>query len=203
MRDGLMRLTSEILEIRAGLRRLEAAEPPINVAAGKTLKVEHSMTLTGADGRTLTIPATGTAALLETANVFTAAQKFGAGAGTAQVAIKSQAAGTIGLIVDTTASPTGDVLRLDKNGTAMIRFDIDGAPQIQLQPYDNGAASGPTLTIRENTNATTPSAGVLRLYNLNGTAHYIWVDATGDLRINTSAPTNANDTAGVVVGSQS
>lgn len=44
-------------------------------------------------------------------------------------------------------------------------------------------------------------AGRLVLYDHNGNARYLWIDSTGDLRTNTTAP--ANDTAGTVVGTQS
>lgn len=47
----------------------------------------------------------------------------------------------------------------------------------------------------------TDKAGRLVLYDHAGNARYLWVDSTGDLRTNTSAP--ANDTSGTVIGSQS
>jgi len=43
---------------------------------GKTFIVNNTLTISGVDGSTLTIPATGTAALLGVANVFTAVQKI-------------------------------------------------------------------------------------------------------------------------------
>lgn len=251
-------------------------------ASGKTLTLTGSLTV-GADtsitgggtialgGFTLTVPATGTAALLATANTFTANQSItgtltttsniiasagiirAAGDGSAaapslqpgndadtgffrvasntigfatagveagritsgqhwligtttdsgQVTIKAGSASTVGLLVDTAASPTADALRLDKNGTAMIRFDLDSQPAIKTQPYDNGTGLGSILELHPNTNALTPAAGVLRMYSKSGTSYFVWVDDTGDLRINTVAPTYANDTAGTVVGSQS
>lgn len=54
------------------LTNAAASTLAINITAGKTL------TLTAADNYTLTIPATGTAALLGTANVFTLTNTFGA-----------------------------------------------------------------------------------------------------------------------------
>ncbi len=124
------------------------------------------------------------------ANTFTAAQTI------------DLSTDVIGLIVDVSASPTADALRLDKGGTAMIRFDLDTQPKLQLQPYDNGAGLGPLLTIRENNNASTPAAGALALYDKGSTLFYMWTDDSGNLRIGTSAPINANDTSGTVVGTQ-
>lgn len=143
-------------------------------------------------GYTFTIPATMTAAGRNVANTFTKEQSVDYTDGTA-----------IGLLIDAPASPTADAMRIDKDGTAMIRVPVNAQPSIQLQPYDNGSGLGGLLTVRENNNATTPAAGAIRLYDLNGMDYYLWVDATGDLRIGTSAPTNANDTSGSVVGSQS
>ncbi len=54
-------------------------------ASGKTLTVSNSLTLAGADGATLTVPASGTAALLATAQTFTAAQTFSNSAGAVKV----------------------------------------------------------------------------------------------------------------------
>jgi len=141
---------------------------------------------------TLTLPATGTAALLGTANVFTKYQTINYTDGS-----------QIGLTINTPASPTGDVLRLDKNGTAMIRFDLDLAPRIQLSAYDNGTGTGASVAIYNNTNATTSAAGNLQLYTKSGIRWFLWVDDNGVLRIGQTSPTSANDTSGTVVGTQS
>ena len=51
------------------------------------------------------------------------------------------------------------------------------------------------------------AAGTIQLYNQSGTAYYLWVDATGTLRLHTAAPTEdgstVSDTAGTIVGTQS
>jgi hypothetical protein len=62
--------------------------------------------------------------------------------------------------------------------------------------------AGPVLTLGRNTNATNPGAGSLNFLSNAGTAGYVWQDAGGNIRINTSAPTTINDTAGTVVGAQ-
>jgi hypothetical protein len=62
--------------------------------------------------------------------------------------------------------------------------------------------AGPVITLGRNTNATNTGAGSINFLSKGGTAGYVWQDAAGNIRINTSAPSNANDTAGTVVGAQ-
>jgi len=66
----------------------------------------------------------------------------------------------------------------------------------------NGAA-GQVITVGRNTNATATGAASINLLRKDATAGYIWQDNTGLVRINTAAPTNANDAAGTIVGTQS
>jgi hypothetical protein len=70
---------------------------------------------------------------------------------------------------------------------------------------DNDTSPGNTVYIGRNTDATYPAAGHLTLVANNGTAYYLWVDTTGDLRIHTNPPSNltgVTDTGGTVVGTQ-
>lgn len=64
-----------------------------------------------------------------------------------------------------------------------------------------GGTAGPVITLGRNSNAL-PGAGSINFQSNAGTAGYVWQDAAGNLRINTVAPSNSNDTAGTVVGSQ-
>lgn len=68
--------------------------------------------------------------------------------------------------------------------------------------FDNGAGAGPNIALGSNNNASTPAASYLQLAANTGTGRRIWPDATGMLRIGTSIPTNANDTSGTIVGTQ-
>ena len=77
-----------------------------------------------------------------------------------------------------------------------------GYGRITLTAVDNTTGIGNNIFIQRNSNATTPAAGVLYIHDLNGTARRIWPDASGNLRIGTTDPTNANDTSGTVVGAQ-
>lgn len=68
--------------------------------------------------------------------------------------------------------------------------------------------AGPSLGIGRNTNggAEGPAAGALQLTQANGTNRFYWVDANGQLRVHTSAPTGSSgsptisDTAGTALG---
>lgn len=97
-------------------------------------------------------------------------------------------------------SGAGEVV-FAKAGTALASVRTLG---IVVEARDMGAnAAAPCVEIRRNTNAT-PSASTLSLWDRAGTQYFLWVDATGDLRIHTAAPTTAaSDTVGTVVGSQS
>ena len=44
--------------------------------------------------------------------------------------------------------------------------------------------------------------GMIELKEADGTPHYLWVDSTGDLRIHTAIPTDA-EADGTIVGTQS
>lgn len=128
-------------------------------------------------GYTLTVPATGTAALLATANVFTAQQ-------------------TVNLAAD------GYALDLQVGASNRIRVYAGSVSSIDLSAGDGGASTGNYINLRNNNNGSTPAAGFLNLYQRTGTANALWVDNTGVVRIYAGFPTNANDTAGTVVGAQ-
>lgn len=67
---------------------------------------------------------------------------------------------------------------------------------------DCGSSYGPHISISRNSNASTPSAGWLQLVARSNTAYSLWVDNSGNVRVGTSTPSNANDTSGTVVGAQ-
>ena len=65
----------------------------------------------------------------------------------------------------------------------------------------NGVA-GQVITLGRNTNATNTGAPSINFQKKSGTAGYVWQDNSGNMRVHTAAPTNANDTAGTVIGTQ-
>ena len=78
-----------------------------------------------------------------------------------------------------------------------------GKAALNLGSGDSGSSWGGAVSIGRNSNASTPAAGFLQMVDKGNQAYNIWADDSGVLRINTALPTNANDTAGTVVGSQS
>lgn len=101
------------------------------------------------------------------------------------------------------AGTTERVLRWQYDGTLrgyINTFSNDNS--LSLLSFDNGTGAGPNIALGSNNNVSTPAASYLQLASNNGTARRIWPDATGMLRIGTSIPTNANDTSGTIVGTQ-
>ena len=109
----------------------------------------------------------------------------------------------MGLIVDTAASPSVDALQVKNNGTKIILMFPGPSSFISLESQDNNAGRGPVIFIDRNNDGVTPAAGSLGITDKGNQLYYIWPDDSGDVRIHTSSPTNANDGAGVVVGDQS
>ncbi len=77
-------------------------------------------------------------------------------------------------------------------------------PGLSVSSAGCGSSYGPFIQIGYNNNGSTPSAAWLRMYRRDGSTGDLWVDASGNLRIGVAtAVTNATDTGGTVVGSQS
>lgn len=185
--------------------------PIWDVAAGQSKKATIAnilnARLTGGGivatgGFTLTVPATGTAALRGAAQSFTATQTF-APSGTGSNAID----------INMPASTSSDAIRILYNGTQVgfIRARADNS-NITLSARDLGNnIPGPNFVANRNTNAGTegPSPGTYIMVQANGTSRVIWADNSGLLRIHTAQPTGStgspttNITAGTVVGDQS
>lgn len=85
---------------------------------------------------------------------------------------------------------------------AAITIAGSSPARVILSDYDLGAGAGPRVQIGRNSNASTPGAGSVQLFMNTGSSRFVWVDATGVARIGSSSPSNANDTGGVAVGSQ-
>lgn len=120
-------------------------------------------------------------------------------------------------------SATGNNLRLtynDSDGSATNYSDLltDSSGNLTITPsganititgnaatisadLGNGNA-GYILTLGRNNNATNTGAGSINFQSKAGTAGYVWQDNAGNMRVNTSAPSNANDTSGIVIGDQ-
>lgn len=172
------------------------------VSDGVTVKITKAnaigATFTGGGtiatgGFTLTVPATGTVALLGTPNTFTRAQ-----------VISPSAVGDIGLVINMPASNTERPLRLRYAGTDRSNINIDSATTTwNATTFDAGAGQGPNFNIGRNSNASTASPGVLFCTAADNQATGLYPDNSGIWRTIEGAVTSATFAGGTVVGSQS
>lgn len=145
-------------------------------------------------GFTLTVPATGTVALLATANTFTTQQT-----------VSPSSTGVDGLIVNVPSSTAGYTQKWQYNSTVRANMLLQSTVSLlEMNSYDAGnGAIAPQVRIGRNSNASAPAAGSLAVAARDGTVCFIWVDNSGNVRLSTaSAPTNSTDTSGVVIGTQ-
>ena len=91
---------------------------------------------------------------------------------------------------------------IDTAATFTTALTILNSAIVQLDRFDNGSSIGRRINILRNENASTPAAGHIVLEDKGGALFRIWPDDSGVLRIHTADPTNANDTSGTVVGTQ-
>lgn len=142
-------------------------------------------------------------ALVGTANTFNVGQVINAGA-----------AGTIGLVVNSAASATTYTQVWQYNGvTAAVMYNVSDQDIFQFggrRNYGNNMA-GASIQVLRNEYSTGEgyAAGTIAYDAGNAIGlRYTWVDASGNLRINSAAPTGSigsptvSDTAGTVIGTQ-
>ena len=120
------------------------------------------------------------------------------GTGTSSLHFLTATAGNSG---STDNTPTEKMTILGSGNVGINVTSPSTILEIGSSDLGNGVA-GPVITLGRNTNATNTGAGSLNFLSKTGTAGYVWQDAAGNLRINTSSPSNANDTAGTVIGAQ-
>lgn len=114
-----------------------------------------------------------------------------------------EATGTGGLSLG--ATNASGVLRLRASTNTIVTMAVDGVVTVTAGAYGTGAKTGSRVFIGRNTSGS-GAAALLVMEALDGTDYYLWVDATGDLRIGTSPPEEdgtPSDTSGTVVGTQS
>lgn len=173
------------------------------VSDGVTVKITKAnaigATFTGGGtiatgGFTLTVPATGTAALLG------AQQSF-----TQQQTIAPTDAGDDGVIANMPSGTTNGVaFRAQFNGTSRAYIQITSAlTQWVSAPWDNGTGVGALMLIDRNNNASTPAPGAVLFRQADAGASFVWSDNSEIMRVAATQPTNAGITSGTVIGSQS
>lgn len=112
-----------------------------------------------------------------------------------------------GVIVNMPTSTTNNGISILYNGTNRLSLTAKaGSAALQLNGGSNDLGNGNpggSILLGANTNATANCAGYIgSVRRGNGAADYIWNDNTGVWRTSTSAPTNATDTGGTVIGAQ-
>ncbi|MGD8330016.1 MAG: hypothetical protein PVJ49_11325 [Acidobacteriota bacterium] len=123
----------------------------------------------------------------------------------AQLDVKAGAADRVGLNVNTASSPTVSAATFRFNGSQAVEFLAGGnrAQILRALAINNGADVGPFIELRRNSNGSTPAASAVVVATTSGARYSLWVDSSGNLRVdNRIGVTNAADTAGVVVGTQ-
>lgn len=128
-----------------------------------------------------------------------------------QAYIKSAAAGTIPLVVDTAASPSTVAQAWRNNGGDRATLVVTSSVlYFDLASVDLGNnVKGPRLVVgrNENAGAEGQQGGSIQ-FNNSDSGRFIWVAVGGNVRVNNSAPTGTtgtptvSDTAGAVVGDQ-
>lgn len=108
-----------------------------------------------------------------------------------------------GIVINMPASNTANAIAWRYNGGSRVILRTQATyTDMVFDQVDGGAGVGPYITLSNNSNATTPAAGHVRMQDKGGTTYRVWPDDSGNLRIGTSDPTNANDTSGTVIGAQ-
>jgi len=148
------------------------------IAPGSDLTADRTLTLTTGDAdRTVTLSGNPTLADWFDQSVKAAATPTFGG-----VTIEAASAATIGLVVDTTASPTADIAQFQKNGTlkssinknGMLKVSSSGNPNTYM--LDSNAAPISSMVSHSSSIPTdglgTNVDNVLYLYNRNNSAVY-------------------------------
>lgn len=144
-------------------------------------------------GFTLTVPVSGTAALLAALNVFTVVQTIAPSGGAVD-----------GLLVNMQASNTASGVKVQYN--SVNRFSVLArATQQQaiINAADLGADNlGPGLIIGHNSASLHPAASYIRMSTRAGVDFYLWFDSAGKLRKGSTPPDFTNDGGGIIVGTE-
>jgi hypothetical protein len=122
------------------------------------------------------------------------------------VRVVSNLSGGLSLV----ATDASGILRFYVGGETTLAASLQksgGATALSVASLANGtgAVTGQTVAIGRNTSGS-GAPGCLILSDKAGTAYYLWVDTTGDLRIGSAPPEEDGtpaDTSGTVVGTQS
>lgn len=164
---------------------------------GFTLNVDGDSTINGSldgEGFTLTVPATGTAALLARQQSFTQQQT-----------VAPTEAGDDGVIANMPSGTTNGVaFRAQFNGTSRAYIQQTSAlNQFVMAAFDNGAGVGCLVIVDRNNNGSTAAPGAVLFRQADGGNSFVWSDNSEIMRVAATQPTSGGITGGTVIGSQS
>ncbi len=122
---------------------------------------------------------------------------------TATQGISPISTSSIALSINMPASTIANALNVYYNNAIRQHIVANNASNtFVIDAFDNGNSYGGVVQIGRNNNASTPGSGFVYIENKNGTNYSVWPDGSGNLRILAGAVTNAFDTSGTVVGTQ-
>jgi len=150
-----------------GLTELEAAPADDD----ELVIVDVSDTTQSANGSTKRLAASRVART-GAANTFTTAQVFGSGATGGQVAIKAGDASTVGLVVDTAASPSANALEIRNNGASGLAITADGT--VSIGSHGGYAATDATTVTTTATQIAAPGSrmSLIMVYGKSGAIYF-------------------------------
>lgn len=125
---------------------------------------------------------------------------------TNSVTINAESASSTPLTVESTTDLDSLVWLAEfiDNGVSIVEIrNAENLNSISIKARDTGTSAGPRFNVERNTNSTTPAAGHMAMQDKSGTYYRYWPDDSGLFRTWNLDPTNANDTSGTVVGTQS
>jgi len=161
------------------------------LTAGATAVITGGGTI-ALGGFTLTVPATGTAALLATANTFTAANSF-----------VPASTGTVGVNINMPTSTSAAAVVAAYNGTTRARLSVAAADTLlALDEFDNGASTGCRIVVGRNNHSGTQAPGFVFFQLTDGNYCPLWADTSGNIRTAAVNTQPTSGTTGTVVGTQ-
>lgn len=143
-------------------------------------------------GFTLTVPATGTVALLAASNTFTGANSFA-----------PSATNAIGVYIGMPTSTSTSAILAAYNGTTRARLNVAAADTLfALDEFDNGSNTGCRFVLGRNNHSGTQAPGFVFFQLTDGNYCPLWADTSGNIRTAAVNTQPVSGTTGTVVGTQ-
>lgn len=111
----------------------------------------------------------------------------------------------LGLVINMPAGiTTARPFRVLLNNVLTMQYNnVSGNNQLSILDFDNSNSAGSVLYLGRNNNGSTPAPGALLCVASDGATDYLYPDDSDIWRYRTAAVTNATQSGGTVIGSQS